>query len=337
MNKQEIYDIIKSLPEVDGNGVQLRMRCFICGDSKKNRNKKRLGIKIDVNNPLEPILYNCFNCGEHGVITTDMLCDMGLTREVASEISQFNRGVVKSDTSSKVNKYKNYSPIPVIIPPPTKCDKTYNKIKYLYDRIGYRIPIEDFTKIKVVFNLFDFLSINNLPINNDKFLTLLDRDYIGFLSINNEYIIFRDITGKNKIRYFKYNIFNVYDNSNSYYRIRNQIDLLTQDTIEIKLAEGTFDILSIMYNIDGGNTDNRVYVAVCNSSYTSPILHHINMGLVGDNISIKIYQDNDSRVNYTKLKNKMNVYIHDMHVYYNKLSKDFGVPSSDIDIDEIII
>ena len=131
MNKQEIYDIIKSLPEVDGNGAQLRMRCFICGDSKKNRNKKRLGIKIDVNNPLEPILYNCFNCGEHGVITTDMLCDMGLAREVASEISQFNRGVVKSDTSSKVNKYKNYSPIPVIIPPPTKCDKTYNKIKYL--------------------------------------------------------------------------------------------------------------------------------------------------------------------------------------------------------------
>ena len=337
MNKQEIYDIIKSLPGVDGHGGQLRMRCFLCGDSKKSLSKKRLGIKIDINNPTEPILYNCFNCGEHGVVTTDMLCDMGLTREVASDIYQFNRGAVKRDNSSKVNRYKNDKPIPVIIPPPTKCNKTINKIKYLYNRIGYRIPIQDFDKIKVVFNLFDFLNANNIVIPNDYFSKILDRDYIGFLSINNEYIIFRDTTNKNKARYFKYNIFGIYDNSNSFYRIKNKIDLLTQDTIEIKIAEGIFDILSVMYNLDDANDTNRVYIATCNSNFMNPILHHINKGLVGDNISVKIYQDNDTIVNFSKLKNKINVYIGDMHVYSNKLSKDFGVPMKDIDIDEVII
>lgn len=337
MTKQEIYDIIKALPNVDGNGTQLRTRCVICGDSKKSMTKKRLGIKIDTNDPKEPILYNCFNCGAHGVMTTDILCDIGLDRDIALEITKYNKGALKYDNSSVINKYKNNKPIPVIIPPPTKCDKTIKKIKYLYNRIGYKVPIEDFNSIKVIFNLFDFLSVNNIAIPDNKFYHILDRDYIGFLSINNEYIIFRDITNMNKARYFKYNIFGIFDNSNSYYRIKNKIDLFTPDIISIKVAEGIFDILSVHYNIDNGNSQNNIYVATTNSSLLNPIMTHINKGLVGDNISVDIYQDNDTKVNFYKLKKRLSPYIGNMRVYSNGRSKDFGVPMSDIEINEIEI
>ena len=70
MNKQEIYNILASHPNVKvQNDIQLRTKCFLCGDSAKNPNKKRLGIKIDVHNPTEPILYQCFNCFQKGIFT----------------------------------------------------------------------------------------------------------------------------------------------------------------------------------------------------------------------------------------------------------------------------
>lgn len=340
MDKREMYRILSSHPNVVASGgPQLRTKCFICGDSKKNPNKKRLGIKIDVNNPKEPILYNCFNCFAKGVFTPAMLHEMEIfDKDLEQGIRQLNHSAL-NDTGNRVNKYKNKKEIPVEIPPLYNTETNIQKIKYLYERLGCKIPLEDFKKLKLIFNLGEFLAYNKIePVNEH--VPALSRDYIGFLSVNNEYVILRDITGKHKMRYVKYNIFDVYDNTQAFYAISNKINLLSEDDIIITITEGPFDILGVMYNVLSGDITNRIMVAACNGNFTNTILHYIQKGLVGSNIKVECYQDNDTRMNFRNIRSEIRPYImknSNFTVYYNTKSKDFGVPKSMIDRDVIIV
>lgn len=44
----------------EGKGLKFHTRCPLCGDSKKNKNKKRFHLKYNDGFPI----FNCFNCGE---------------------------------------------------------------------------------------------------------------------------------------------------------------------------------------------------------------------------------------------------------------------------------
>lgn len=340
MDKREIYRILASNKNVVASSpIQLRTRCFICGDSKKNPNKKRLGIKIDVNNPKEPILYNCFNCFAKGVFTPNMLREMDIfDKELEQGIRQLNHSAM-NDSGNKVNRYKNKKEIPVEIPPLYNTDINIAKIKYLYNRLGCKIPIEDFKRLKLIFNLGEFLAYNKIqPVNEH--VPILSRDYIGFLSVNNEYVILRDITNTHKMRYVKYNIFNVYDNTQSFYAISNKINLLSDDDIIITITEGPFDILGVMYNVLGRDISNRIMVAACNGNFVNTIMYYIQKGIVGSNVKIECYQDNDTRMDFRHVRSHIRPYImknNNFTVYYNTKSKDFGVPKSCIERDTIII
>ena len=337
MNKKDLYDILSHAPNSRAvSSVEICTRCFICGDSQKNTNKKRLYIKVDVNNPREPVIYHCFNCFAKGIFTADMLKEMGVDdSESSTFIRKLNHDATKDD-GSRVNRYRNTKEIKVEIPPIIGDRKTLSKIKYLYDRIGYKIPPEDFSKLKIIFNIKDFLALNNIPPNN-KHIDLLDEDYIGFLSTHNEYIILRDITGRNAMRYVKYNIFNVVDNSQSFYTTRASLDLMTHDDIHIVVAEGPFDILGIIYNVFNGDTDNKIFIASCDGSFVNPILSFMRKGLVGNNVFIDCYQDNDTRLNFKRVKRELKMYTPNFTVYYNRLSKDFGVPKDKIERDVVLL
>lgn len=337
MTKQDLYDILSHAPDSRAvNSTEICTRCFICGDSSKNVNKKRLYIKVDPNNPKEPALYWCFNCYAKGVFTANMLKDMGIDNSEASTFIRKLNHDATNDDGSRVNKYRNTKEIKLEFPQLKGDRKTLLKIKYLYDRIGYKIPPEDFNRLKIVFNIKEFLELNNIEPNN-KHIDLLDNDYVGFLSIHNEYIILRDITGQNRMRYVKYNIFNVVDNSNSFYAARASLDLMIHDDIHMIVAEGPFDILGIIYNIYNGDFSNKIFVASCDGSLMNPILSFIRKGIVGDNIFIDCYQDNDTRLNFKKIKRELNMYTPNFTVYYNRISKDFGVPKEKIDRDVLII
>lgn len=340
MVKQDIYDILSRLPTVKvQSDIQLRTKCFLCGDSKKNPNKKRLGIKIDIRNPLEPIMFQCFNCGATGVFTVDMLHQMGINdKEVDIGLRKLNRGVLH-DSGTKINRYKNTKEISVKIPPLYNNEKTLRKIKYLWGRLSYKIPIEDFPKLKIVCNIQDFLDINGIrPVNN--YIQQLDADYIGFLSVMNEYLILRDITNTHNMRWVKYNLFQVLDNTQSFYTINNSINLLDSNDIHIDVSEGPMDILGVVYNILGGNIENHICISTCNGSFINPIKFFIRKGIVGSNIHINCYQDNDTKLNWSSVKNQLKPYImygQNFNVYYNTLSKDFGVPLSSTNIDKLLI
>lgn len=319
--------------------IRVKTRCFLCGDSKKDQNKKRLYIKCDYNDPSEPVTYICFNCGEFGIFTVDMLHQlMGDDCELTQQLKRINKFAANDSGTVRVNKYKNNQEIKLTIPPPYRNRETINKIKYLNQRIGYPIPVEDYQKLKLVFRVSDLIKQNNisLPEKYRGFLSLYDRDYIGFLSVKNEYVILRDITNQNKMRYIKLNLFGMESNAHSFYTIKNQVNTLSKGPIKIIAAEGPLDILSIVYNIYGGIVPDCVFMSTNHGAFYHPMLYYLNKGLVGSNVYIEIYKDSDSIMNYHLLQNQLKIYTKHYKVFYNGIGKDFGVPKDKFELLEEI-
>lgn len=319
--------------------IRVKTRCILCGDSHKDPNKQRLYIKCDYNDPSEPVTYICFNCGEYGSLTADMLnMIVGEDYDLTQQLKRINRYAINDSGTVRVNKYKNNKEIKVEIPPPRNTQLTVKKIRYLNDRIGYPIPIDDYPKLKLIFNVSEFLALNNIPIQSKykDFISLYDRDYVGFLSVKNEYIILRDITNNNKMRYIKFNIFGMESNAHSFYVIKNKVDTLTTNPIKIIAAEGPLDILSIVYNIHDGIIPNCVFMSTNHGAFYNPLLFYINKGLVGSNVYIDIYKDSDSIIDYNLLKQQMKIYTKNFRVFSNSIGKDFGVPKDKFNIEEEI-
>lgn len=346
MNKLEIkrlvYSILTNQPDIRiVNDSELVMRCRICGDSDKNMNKKRLYFKIDLGNADEPIFYKCMNCNESGIVTSDFMKEYFDLHnlELLTGLRRFNKQII--DNSPRF-KYKNESVLDMIVPEPKNVHDTVTKIKYFYTRIGMKIPISDFAKLKIVFSIKDFLELNKLEPNissknNYEFLRSLEKDYMGFLSRQNNVIVFRDVTGNGKLgRYYKYKVIKDLPTENTFYTVNTNIDILTMNNIEIIAAEGTFDTISVLYNIYEGNTDNKIFLSTCNGAFLEPLKYYINKGFLGDNVNINIYQDNDTLINFNKLKSKFSPYINEFRVFSNGLYKDFGVPKDNMEINRIL-
>ena len=336
VKKMELQHYLESLfPIVRGEAPQFKTRCIFCGDSKKDPNKMRLGIKVDVNNPEEPVLYHCFNndCGRSGVLTNHMLKTIAGAQQIKVSVDSINKSVMSSSGNTKINRYKNTKVINVKLP--ELYPKDLEKARYLFSRIGRIIDPKDFAGLKIVWSLRDFIALNNLK-EKSEYAWMLDKDYIGFLSVNNDFITFRDITGKHKMRYVKYNVFGFYDNSGSFYSIPARIDLLTSEDIHIHVAEGPMDILSILYNLEDNERKNRIYLSSNDGEFYTPLLHYFEKGFVGRNIHIDIYKDNDTDIEkLLELRKKLKIYttdISNIRIYYNGYEdeKDFGVPKSKI-------
>jgi len=318
--------------------IRVKTKCILCGDSKKDQNKKRLYIKCDPLDVSEPVMYICFNCGESGLLTVDMLAEIfggELNSEEVALLKRINKNAMRDSGNQKVNKYKNNREISVEIPPPRKTEDTIRKIRYMNNRIGYTVPLEDYGKLKLIFNVSEFLYVNKLiPLKKyQDFIRDYDKDYIGWLSVKNEYIILRDITNHHEKRYIKFNIFGMESNAHSFYTIQNQINTITQDPIRIVTAEGPFDIMSIVYNIYGGIIPNCIFMSTNHGAFYNPLLYYMNKGIVGSNVYIDIYQDSDSIMDYQLLRNQMKIYTKNFSLYGNAIGKDFGVPKNEFEIE----
>lgn len=339
-DKAELLDILQHNRDCTPVGaIRVKTRCMLCGDSRKDPNKKRFYIVCD---PMtqEAVKYMCFNCGEYGMLTADMLSQAlgGATQDEVALLRRINKTAMFDSGNKRVNQYKNNREIELTIPPAKKTPTTIKKIKHMNQRIGFPIPVEDYGRLKLVFSIMELLSINHIPVieTYKPFLSLYERDYIGWLSIKNEYLILRDITGKNKYRYIKFNLFGMDSNAHSFYTISNGINTITQQDIRIVAAEGPFDILSIVYNLYGGIVPDCVFMSTNHGAFYNPLLYYLNKGLVGSNVHIDIYRDSDSIMNYQLLKNQMKIYTKNFAVYRNVIGKDFGVPADQFEIEREI-
>lgn len=311
---------------------QIALRCAFCGDSRKDPTKTRFYVKINPSTD-EPILYNCFNCGVSGLLTPSVLRTFEINDlSVNSSLMTFNKTTV-----SRIKKQIgiNDNTFDLKVPIPANIELNHIKKDYINKRLGLNLSFRELMRLKAVFSLEELLVQNNikeLTLSKNR-ASILDRDYVGFLTIRNEFVIYRDITNRNKLRYDKYSVFRNLDNTRKFYSIPVSIDLMTTEKIYINLAEGVFDILGVYYHVRNQNERNNIYVAVTGSAYASVIKYFIQLGIFGDNVIVNIYSDKDKEPYfYKRLKNELGKWVGDIQLYYNEYSKDFGVPKDNISV-----
>jgi hypothetical protein len=318
---------------------QYRMRCPFCGDTQKNMNEGHLYLKIDLDNDYN-IAYNCFKCGEFSSYITEELLELiGCDNSLKNELLNMKRTSKKYKKEALIVDFDFKLPDITIMP---------EKLNYISNRLGKKFTKEEFENMKVITSLYDFLAMNRIkdrPFNN-YVLNMIQRDYVGFMTNGNSHILFRDVTNKNKISWIKYPITKDSNLNRVFYTIKqNPIDILTKEEITINLSEGVFDCIGVANHFDY-LSDNTMNIAVGGSKYSSMISFLINLGLVGDNITINIFADNDETFNKDK-KNRNKVYptsfqfLHSVlkkyrplfkkiNLYHNVKTKDYGVKKENI-------
>lgn len=340
MNNKEIKErMIEKLSERDYfkqvNDVEYRVRCDFCGDSQKNFNTGHMYVRIDTDDNF-PMVYHCFKCEASGIVNDEFIDVMNLDDgDLKSNIITLNKTsdnmashkFIYGDDTNIVFDYKR----PDIIRGP--------KTEYIEKRLRCNISDSDLSKLKVITSLKEFLKLNKIkeaPLDIYS-LNRLEDHYVGFLSFGNSYIMFRDISGKEKFRWVKYPITTESNKARAFYSIESEINVFSENKIKINLAEGVLDIASCFLNLKN-NDSNTINIAVCGKHYLSILKKLLDMGLVGENIEVNIYADNDKKFNNNKnnkpttveyFKKILYSYEHlygRVNVFYNTIEKDIGVP-----------
>lgn len=309
---------------------QLRTRCPWCGDSQKNFKTGHLYLRINPDDNL-PIVYNCFKCPAQGVLKFDDLELLGIEDDSLKDgIKSLNASADKLDYLNKETKeiYYDYKV-------PNNFDR--RKVDYLEKRLGLSFTDEDLVNMKVITSLKDFLKLNDIHSITCKpnMAKYLESSYIGFLSNNNTHILFRDITDSSEIRWFKYSITEDSIGQRLIYTLSTDIDLYSDEPLIVNMSEGVMDCLSIKYNLAEMMNYNTLNIAICGKYYGNVIKYLIGKGILGDNIIINIFADNDKTEDtsieyYKKILFKYKFLVKEINIYYNTKSKDCGVPKDQI-------
>lgn len=142
-------------------------------------------------------------------------------------------------------------------------------------------------------------------------------------------------------RWVKYPITKESQKNRIFYTMRSEIDILADGDITVNMSEGILDTLSAAYNL-GYDNPNTLNLTVGGKYYEKMILYIVSLGLVGSNIHVNIFADNDQEFNakakgesttikyYRNLFKRYKYLFGSMTVYYNTLDKDIGVPKDKI-------
>ena len=323
--------------------TEIRTRCPFCGDSQKNLNTGHLYIRINIDDNL-PMLYNCFKCGEHGVVNQRFLdlLEVENTMDISTELRKFNKYSDNFSASKFINGVTT-----LIFDYKLPLFERGKKTEYVEKRLGRHIPDEGLRKMKVITSLKEFLILNGIKestLTDLRWLNAIEDHYVGFLTYGNSYILFRDITGKEQLSWLKYPITVKSKETRAFYTIESTLDIFTKDKITINLAEGVMDIASAFTNLEYDG-DNILNIAICGRQYTSTLEWLISMGLIGDNIDINIFADNDKTYNmknksptdlkyFNTLFNRYKYLFRSVTIYYNGAYKDIGVPLNQIALEK---
>ena len=350
--KQGIIDFLYSRPEYvrhvygdEDYGGEYRTRCPYCGDSQKELNTGHFYMKIIIQNS-SVIPVHCFKCNYNGILTTEGLDLMGCTDpDIKNGLTFLNKtGKYDKGVSYNEDQYRYFDRV---MPESYRYSE---KLKYIDDRLGIDFGIDDYKEMKVVTSLYDFLIANDIHKTigfNKQQRMILERDYVGFLSFGNSHIIFRDITDTHGYSWVKFPIDEDGSKNKVWYGMATELDVFTDDEITINMSEGIMDILGVKNHL-GMSKKNTMNIAITGQNYNSIILHLINMGLVGGNVTINIFSDNDAMYNDNKNRastekfhrrylEKYKPLYKNINLFYNMKSKDYGVKKEDIAVKKIPI
>lgn len=315
------------------------VKCPICGEGSKKHDHAHCYVGMINNGP--PLVYHCFMNECSGVVTPEFLRSLEIyNNELESILNIFNKSYTKNnEVERKIHRIKK---IKENIQIPEIPDNEFNdaKLKYMQCRLAVKFNYQNLQNLKIIFSLEDFLKVNKIEPNmayKRKLLNILNQDYVGFLSSQNDYIVFRNTKENKNLRYFKYDIFGSIERSNIIYTVPGtQCDIFS-NSVNLNIAEGPFDALGIYCHLYKGDKVNNIYAACCGSGYLNAIKYFLKLGFI-HNLNVNIYSDSDKNpMYYNKIKvfDEIPPWVNQINVYYNTLSKDYGVPRKYIEIEKI--
>ena len=344
--KRYIIDEISKMPfyHVSPNGINHTIKCPYCNDDSPRHG--HFCIKIDIDSD-EPILYHCLKCSYGGVMNRTVLADLNiyLPQHLDAQMRRSNK------IYARKNNLTNISVMPFDIPEVCTImpiSFAESKIQYINNRLGTRITLADAPMYRIIVSIKDFMAHNKIleiPGLTKNHIDFLDMYYVGFLSLNKNTIVFRRIDydapypltrnikkPKDLQRYMKVVIDRNNLDENNFYTIPTTFDIMGTDSINVHIAEGIFDILSVALHELAETPEPNMFFAVCGFGYTGVIKNVIKMGAC-PHINLFVYADNDkSDGDIKKLitPKKLGIinYIDSLTIVRNSWEgeKDFGVP-----------
>ena len=327
--KQFLLSVMPVAKSASG-GREINCRCMYCADSKDPK-KGHFYISIPQNED-EPSKFNCFKCSSSGWVTTQKLVEWGIyDPDIAVELNEHNKKVMKSPNykSIKYNLVYNirYNKI-------SEDKLSLFKLQYINERLGTQLTYGDCIREKIVLNITDLLKVNPIKLTRSQYIVdFLDTSFIGFLSYDNAKLNMRNLDINKELphsidrRYINYNVIEKEDSTQSFYSIPNQVNVITMDPVNIHIAEGPFDILSIYHNLRK-TLYQSLYISATGKGYKGVIRFCImSLGIV--NAVFHIYPDMDVEqyiiddIAALLYPYRIPLYVH-RNLYPNE--KDFGVP-----------
>ena len=308
--KKEILNLIEQNVPVfkPVSDILYKIRCPICGDSKKDPNKARCYIKCGYDEN-EPLLYKCHNCNAQGKITSWFLRQIGIE----------DNNLLKNLDNQKYNKgmtvYKSVELMTGLV------DMNSYQVQYINNRLGEGFTFDDYDRMKIVWDM----NIIRDCINSDRIKNSLpsNNNSISFISDDRNLLITRSFIDDSMEHQWR-KIRLTSSPNKSFYTMKSVIDLFTDDILTINIAEGIFDILSVYKNFS--NKDNAIFIATLGSDYISALEFAMSKGIVGHNVNVCIYIDKN--VDKRSLKYYLKSYkwtFKNITLYENIKSKDVGV------------
>lgn len=340
-----LYDYLKDRLNVCRLTIkrdETMIRCIFCGDSVKSNNSAHLYI-----HNIPPFAYYCQKCQSSGFVDGKFLIrlnlfDAELSKQLDSGYTNYLQDLNKK-YGANFNLFNSDKEFDVL--PNQYSDLEHRKIQYLEERYGREINEDDLVKFKIILNLKDFFSKNNIDQTNadpSKILTFnrLNENYVMFLLYDKRIVSCRNINKDiaHKDRYYKLTLMDSTKENSSkrFYSIKNEINLQNR-IYNIHIAEGAFDIESVYLNIyDRKMNDNDIFIANNGKGFLFVLNYLESIGIM--NANINIYSDSDVPLKFykDKLRYNMLVKFNGLTVYYNKYNeldpevKDFGVTSDKI-------
>lgn len=309
-------------------GREINCRCFYCPDSK-NRSKGHMYIKIPQSENDVSTFY-CQKCKSAGVVTPKVLMEWdAYDPGVAGELSLYNKEVLSKPQNRLLSGYNVYRINNDLV---TDCELSRYKLDYINNRLGTNLTYDDCMNLKIVLNLYDVLKRNKLkPTRDDRIVRALNNNFLGFISHDNAFLNMRNLDLDKNLhdsinkRYINYNLVGKFDNTCRFYNVPCTIDI--SKPIQLHIAEGSFDILSIYLNLRK-DAPNAIFTAIGGSGYKG-ILRYFIAKLKVPLLEIHIYPDADIPNNaMMEIAEYLKIFRYSLYIHRNIYpgEKDFGVP-----------
>ena len=323
--KQYLIDNFRAKPASGGREVV--KRCHLCGDSRDPSDAHMyIGLRPD-----GKIAYNCFKCNSGGIVTRQFLKDLACYDEnliMMCETQNKSSGDSKGAYSGKVGSI-NFRKL--LLPISTN-EFAMKKLDYISRRLGVQFNAQDAARFKIILNLKDFLDINGITkyTRHPDMVDALDKFFIGFLSMDNRYVMMRRLVPEGKLpkfidfRYVNYDISGSNTQGIKYYAVPNIVDITRP--MEIHMAEGAFDILSA-YLFVAPMGVNAAFIAIGGKAYENAVKFLLTQyGFMGFILHLYADADVDDRM-FVKIKNMLAPFNIPVYIHRNRMpgEKDFGV------------